>query len=287
LREEEVCNALKNLAELKDEGYLTQGQYITEVKAVLEQAEKSGLNRDIVISECAVEDASTPPGDMLDLRELEGGLEDRLVHPPEDIVSEILDRHDAVRTRPIILDEPPADTVIPDAQQSMAPEGRVIVAGKAPWDDNDQKRFKLDTTGEGGKTDINQDRKAIYENIILRERLATMATKTNRKLDIHKNEYLAAGLSMILPGLGHLYLGMLATGVGLVLVAGVLLILNFMSEESIFVILLPVWMLAALMAYKHAQDFNYRLDRKRAVRKRSGRGLSVSSIEKTTRTRHS
>lgn len=288
VREEEICNALKNLAELKDEGYLTEAQYITEVKAVLEQAAKSGTSGGAVFKECAAPDREPDRADLLDIHDLHGDPEDRLAHPPEEIVEAILDRADATRhDAPRIIDEPPTEPMNNQDPRELPPEGRVIVSGKAPWDDSEEKRFRLDTQRDSQKKDLLHDKKSVYNNVVLRERLAKMARETNRKMDIRKNELLAAGLSLVLPGLGHLYLGMLGIGLALVLIAGVLITLQFMSEGSMFSVLLPVWILAALMAYKHAQNYNMLLDRKAATRRRSGRGLTVSSVEKTTREKKS
>jgi TM2 domain-containing membrane protein YozV len=284
VREEDVCNALKNLADLKEEGYLTEAQYITEVKAVLEQAGKNGVANEAAFSECTAPDPEPNPLDLLDIEDLHGDPEDRLAHPPEEIVEAILDRADATRhDPPRIIDEPPTESMKENEPQELPPEGRVIVSGKAPWDDAQEKRFKLDTQRGTQKKDILHDKKSVYNNVILRDRLAKMAKETNRKMDIRKNELLAAGLSLILPGLGHLYLGMLGIGMGLVLIAGVLIALQFLSEESMFMVLLPVWILGALIAYKHAQNYNFLLDRKAMTRRRTERGLSVSSMEKATR----
>jgi hypothetical protein len=276
LRDEDICKALKELAVLKDEGLLTEEQYLEEVNAVI--AKRAG-GADSTPLACDIETSAHPGGEELEDGEYRDP-EDRYVHPPEEVVTAILDRN-PVHTAAKIIDEPPPEDDGNYFEQQIAPQGRVLVSGKAPWDDEKSGRFRIDTKDKDNKEDLRQDRKSIYQNVILRERLAHMAQETNRRMNIRKNENLAFGISLILPGLGHLYLGMLGIGSALVVIAGVLIVLHIMSETSMWSVIFPFWLLGALLAYKHAQKYNFLIDRKKIGKRRSGAGLSTTSIEKS------
>jgi len=268
-----ISQAVRELEELRDEGFLSEAQFRREVRELLERGEEPPPR---VASRAASSRAGL--GDMVRHAAPKPGAGD----DPTSI-DPTLSIHDGTAAGPT---EAPVSSLRRPAPRPFEP-GRVIVSGKTPWDDKGHSRVSLASSSREDQ-DKDEDRPVHGQalkplNPIQREQLARMAAQTNKVLNRQKREDLAFALSFLLPGLGHLYYGDIASGMGLALVGGACWVGVALQEWWVLYVLAPLALLSGALAHRAVQRRNRFADlRSRADQNRRPSESSLN-VEKSIR----
>ncbi|NJB67636.1 hypothetical protein GGQ74_001276 [Desulfobaculum xiamenense] len=137
---------------------------------------------------------------------------------------------------------------IPTGGERHPDFGRVLVKGKTPWDGHPNTPPIAAHGQPRAQAPAARDDAALLK----REHLARLASATLRKTRRTRNPSTAFALSFLWAGLGHVYIGAIGTGMGLMLVtagcvAGILL-----GELQTLYILAPMTLLCAATAHRGA-----------------------------------
>ncbi|MDY7001467.1 MAG: hypothetical protein SVS15_06765 [Thermodesulfobacteriota bacterium] len=147
---------------------------------------------------------------------------------------------------------------------------RVTVKGKAPWDGDGKVRVDFTSSAKDDGTK-NLTPKKDDSAAIKRERLARMASKDIRKINKKKDPRVATILSLFVAGLGHLYLGKPGIGIGLLSVYSLCIVFLALEEYYALYVLIPLAVLSAALAQRHAMFNNSLIERKEQVLSRKKR----------------
>lgn len=271
-----VSEAVRELEQLLEEGFLSEEQFRREVRELLESRrtvdEGEGRAASRALDE-AVRHA--PPA--------EGG---EPVAAPEPVAASepaawyLEDAPDASPT-------PFAPGPGPQTPAKPFEPGRVIIKGKTPWDDKGSDRIHLSVPGREGKAKddeavtIGTARRPL--NPIERQHLARLAERTNKVVNKQKNPDLAFFLSLVLPGLGQAYYGELGGGVLLMFLGGAGWVGLFMQEWWVLYVLAPLGLLAGALAHRSVLNRNRHLDMRRRADINRKQQESRLNVEKSIR----
>lgn len=280
-----VSEAVRYLERMRDEGFLSEKQFRMEVRDLLRRREDEGWEP----PEGEDEESSLVSSVLADMvghsRPVEFDEEDISSTDMPSIsglVLELEDPHDERPEAPAYQPHhlaPPAPTALPKEA------GRVIVKGKAPWDDQGSERVDVDghkkLKKEEHKTEISSVHKPL--NPVMREKLARMAERTNKVLNRRRSPEVAFGLSLAVPGLGHVYFGNLGVGMALMLLAGAGWVGAFFEEYWVLYILAPMGLLSGALIHRKVQLHNNYVDMKLAAEARRAPVESSLNVEKSIR----
>lgn len=278
MADKSISDAVRELEELRDEGFLSEEQFRREVRELLERNEElpSGAGGSVSGSSKA-------------------GLGDMVRHAdpvpkPDDAPWELDDTPEIVGT---VEEDAQSETPVAPSFESMPPvppkePGRVIVTGKTPWDDKGSSRVSLASTRreDEEKDEMRPVHGSAHKplNPIQREELARMAERTNKVINKQKREDVAFILSFILPGLGHLYYGDIATGMALALIGGAAWVTFVLTLEFwVFYILAPLCLLSGALAHKAVKQRNRYTDLRSRADQRRRPSESSLNVEKSIR----
>ncbi|MBU1002211.1 MAG: hypothetical protein KKE73_06780 [Proteobacteria bacterium] len=282
MSDKSVSDAVRHLEQLRDEGFLSEEQFGREVRDLLKRREAEDLAVKRVAP--AVRLKGSGLGDMV-VHSQPVEYDETVVVIPEPLAAEglKLERDDSppdvLASMPHLLSSPPP---------SLGPKeaGRVVISGKVPWDNKGGERIGLD-----GGTKLDKEEKAADPtnalhrpmDPITREYLARMAARTNRILNKTKNPEVAFLLSLLLPGLGHVYFGRLGVGVLLMLLGGAGWMGVLFEEYWVLYILAPMGLLSAALVHRGIQMHNRYIDMKNMADARRAPTASRLNVEKAIR----
>jgi len=166
------------------------------------------------------------------------------------------------------FDQDPPQEETPLEEQTL--EGRVTVTGKAPWDGDGKVKVDFTSSAKEDKTKALTSKKD-DSSTIKRERLARMASKDIRKINKKKDPRIATILSFFVAGLGHFYLGKGGIGIGLFSVYALCIVFLVLEEYFALYVLIPLAILSAALAQRHALLSNSLIERKEQVLSRKKR----------------
>lgn len=265
-----LSDAVKELERLRDEGYLTQGQFIQEMHELMRQADRY---------------APLPPGGSA-RQAGQAGLGDMVDHSAPEAFDEGVYAH----FNPTGAQENDQAPVMPQRESPVvaapvAEAGRVIVQGKVPWDDQGSSRVSLeagraDETDNGTAAEVEDKNKL---NPVQRENLARMASKTIKTLNRKKNPQLVLVLSLLWPGLGQAYIGKTGSGAALMLVGGAGWAGLWFGEFWILYILPALGFLCGAIAHRDVLHHNGYIDRKQRLSDMNQQSESSLNVEKSIR----
>ena len=271
--EKSVSEAVRELEQLLDEGFLSEEQFRREVRELLER-------REDVPSETG---SAAPAAPSV-------GLGDMVRHAAPVDFSE--DTEFELESTPEIFDGPESVPAPEASARAEAPAqerkvGRVIITGKIPWDDKGSERVRLSVPGRSPE---DQDEAPFVHgsarrplNPIQREELARMAERTNKVINKRKNPDIAFFLSFLLPGLGHAYHGNLGLGMALMVLGGAGWVGVAMQELWVLYVLAPLCLLTGALAHRTVQQRNNFIDQRRIADERRELRESRLNVEKSIR----
>ncbi|BBD06767.1 TM2 domain-containing protein [Desulfovibrio ferrophilus] len=281
MSDKSISDAVRHLEQMRDEGFLSEEQFGREVRELLKRREADDLPPRSEVDDLPLEDSLL--GQMV-------GHSRPVEYDDQDIVSP-----DTPTISGLELEIPDTATpaYMPHHMTPLPPKappkeaGRVIIRGNAPWDDKGGERVNLD-----GHKKRNEEENKGPDNVsevhkpldpIQRERLARMASRTNRMLNRRKNPEVAFLLSLLWPGLGHAYFGNLGIGVLLMLLSGTGWVGVFFEEYWVLNILVPMGLLSAALVHRNIQAHNRYVDLKEAAEARRVPTESSLNVEKSIR----
>lgn len=271
-----LSDEIRRLEELREEGFLGEKQFLREVHDVMKRREHERVDELAPAPEPTVLAAHSVPMDFSPTNTIQ--LETptlRLEDPAPD-------------------DEPDHAAGTPSNAASgardVSPEiitvdpGRVIIRGKAPWDDHQGQAISLQSPREeklGPEAVFNKEKNAA--DIVKRQKLARMAEKSNRILRRKKNPDAALIMSLCWAGLGNMYIGQIGSGLLFMLLGGGAWIAVAFGFYDLLWVALPLGLLSGAVARKAADQKNRSLDALSDVQLRLQPKVSRLNVEKSLR----
>jgi hypothetical protein len=266
-----LSDDIRRLEELRDEGFLSERQYLRELHEAMTRHERE-----------IVPDREPSP----DATELAAHSDPRPFDPDDATRPETPALHledgpdapgrDALREAPLELEDPGAG----------AGPGRVIVRGKSPWDDDPAAGPALQAPrprDKGADAVFEQDAAKAQAEARRREAIARMAEQTNRTLRRKRNPDVALLLSLPWAGLGNLYIGQLGTGIAFALVGGACWIGLAYGIYDLAWVLLPLGLLSGALARKTADQRNRAIDAMTTARMRMQPKVTRLNLDRNLR----
>lgn len=276
-----VSDAVRYLEKMRDEGFLSEEQFRREVRELLLRREDEEWEPPEIEVDGDENPARSVLADMVGHSRPVEFDQDDIASPETPAISGLVLEDRA----PVpAADEPSRPGPRPEAAKPRE-AGRVIVKGKAPWDDKGHERVDLDGHSKLRKEDPPAKVSSVHQplNPIQRERLARMAEKTNKTLNRRRNPETAFLLSLLLPGLGHAYFGDLGLGMGLMILGGLGWMGVFFGEMWTLYVVAPMGLLAGALIHRKITLHNNYVDMKRAAEARRAPAESRLNVERSIR----
>lgn len=272
MKKTSLSDDIRRLEELRDEGFLSEKQYLRELHEAMGRHEQE-----------IVPDAQTAP----DGTELAAHSEPRPFDPDDatrpDTPALHLEREAAPKGA-----APEPEPIPPlELEDDDSGPARVIVRGKSPWDERDAAgpSFQTPKARAQDATAVFQEQDQARAEIEARrrEKIARMAEQSNRTLRRRRNPDAALLLSLAWAGLGNLYVGQLAPGLLFALVGGACWVGVAYGIYDLAWVALPLGLLSGALARKTADQRNRAIDAQANSRLRMQPKVSRLNVEKSLR----